>query len=56
MVSLKNPIIKFLGDIMNRREYIELHSIEWDIMHSPCGKCKFVDNCQYYYGKCPNED
>lgn len=41
--------------MMKRSEYIELHSIEWDIEHSPCGECKFVKNCQYYYGKCPNE-
>ena len=56
MVSLKIHLF-LLGDtMMNRQEYIELHSIEWDIMHSPCGECEFVNNCQYYYGKCPNED
>lgn len=31
---------------------------EWDFYHSPCGECEFGlnDNCQHYYGKCPNEE
>lgn len=40
---------------MNRREYIASHSIDWDIENSPCGDCKYVDDCQYYKGGCPEE-
>lgn len=36
-------------------KYIESHSLEWDIINSPCGECEYMDNCQYYYGKCPLE-
>ena len=39
-----------------RERYVELHSIEWDIEHSACGDCEYrkKDNCQHYYGRCPN--
>lgn len=32
----------------------EQHSLFFDIENSDCGKCKFLADCQYYYGKCPN--
>jgi len=42
---------------MNYRDrYIELHTLEFDIQHSACGECEFINDCQYYYGKCPNGD
>lgn len=37
-----------------RDEYIANHSLDFDIEHSACGSCKYVENCQYYYGRCPN--
>ena len=38
---------------MNREEYIEAHTLEFDIMYSQCGECQYGqnDNCQHYYGK-----
>ena len=40
-----------MGKMKDR--YIELHTLEWDIQNSPCGECPYVNDCQYYYGKCP---
>lgn len=60
-MSLKNLKYLFLkiysGDTMNIRDEIRAQC-EWDFYHSPCGNCEFGlnDNCQHYYGKCPNED
>ena len=38
-----------------RERYVESHTLEWDIQHSACGKCEYVEDCQYYYGRCPNQ-
>lgn len=38
-----------------RQEYIELHSLDFDIQNSQCGECQFVNDCQHYYGKCPQQ-
>ena len=35
------------------QEYIELHTLLFDIENSDCNNCEFVADCQYYYGKCP---
>ncbi|MBP3225973.1 MAG: hypothetical protein J6M08_03500 [Methanobrevibacter sp.] len=35
------------------REYAEMHSLEADIKYSDCSECKYVCDCQYYYGRCP---
>lgn len=35
--------------------YIEMHTLEWDIINSACGNCEFVSNCRYYYGECPHD-
>ena len=40
---------------MLREHYIEFHTLEWDVQHSACGECEFVDDCQYYYNNCPNQ-
>ena len=40
-----------------RDRYIELHTIEWDILHSACRDCehrKKGEGCQYYFNKCPH--
>ena len=42
---------------MSRSEYIELHSIEWDIEHSLCGECEYRDDCRHYTSEgCPNQE
>ena len=40
-----------------RERYVELHSIEFDIINSDCRDCEYrkKDDCQYYYGKCRQE-
>ena len=40
----------------DRGEYIEMHGLEWDIMHSPCGDCPHVNDCQKQYYGCKNEE
>ncbi|WP_296884887.1 hypothetical protein [uncultured Methanobrevibacter sp.] len=37
-----------------RDEYIANHSLDFDIEHSACGSCQYVNDCRYYYGACPN--
>ena len=42
---------------MNKREYVELHTIEWDILHSACRDCYLNDlECNRYRGKCRKEN
>ena len=44
----------YIGENMNIRDEIRAQC-EWDFYHSPCADCKHNNNCQYYYGKCPND-
>ena len=37
-----------------RDEYIELHSIKFDVENSACGECPLAE-CGYYYDECPNQ-
>ena len=37
-----------------RQEYIENHSLEFDIQNSECRSCT-LHECGYYYGECPND-
>lgn len=37
---------------MNRRDYIELHTLEFDHDNSSCGEC-ILDDCGYYTDECP---
>lgn len=40
-----------------RDRYIESHTLEWDIQHSACGKCEYVNDCRHYTSEgCPNGD
>ena len=48
-------MVVFMGSYRDR--YIELHTIEWDILHSACRDCehrKKGEGCQYYFNKCPH--
>lgn len=38
---------------MNKREYVEYHTLEYDILHSNCREC-YLNNleCGYYQNKC----
>ena len=51
-------IITWSSDNMGRLKdaYIEMHTLEWDIINSACGDCEFLNNCQYYYGGCPHDN
>ena len=43
--------------MMNRQDYVELHSLERDIIYSACGDCyKEGLDCLRYYDKCRKED
>ena len=44
--------------MIKTEDYAELHTLEWDIINSPCGDCVYrqQDNCQYYNGNCPQEN
>lgn len=37
---------------MNRKEYIDLHTLEFDHENSACGDCKCKE-CGYYTNECP---
>lgn len=38
------------------REYDELHSLSYDISHSACGECPYVNDCRHYtHEGCPNQ-
>ena len=37
---------------MNRKEYIDLHTLEFDNNNSDCGECA-LDECGYYADHCP---
>ncbi|WP_303736951.1 hypothetical protein [Methanobrevibacter millerae] len=40
-----------------RDRYVEYHSLEWDIFHSPCGECEHLGNCKHYTSEgCPNQE
>ena len=44
---------------MTRQRYIELHTLEFDLKYSACGKCEYGQNgnCQHYTEKgCVNCD
>lgn len=36
-------------------EYIEDHTLQYDIEHSDCGLCT-LNECGYYYGECPQDN
>ena len=44
--------------ILDRCEYAEMHTLEWDIINSAWGYCVYrqQDNCQHYTGNCPQEE
>ena len=38
-------------------DYAELHTLEWDVQHSACGECEFVNDCRHYTKEgCPKGD
>ena len=39
--------------MLNRDEYADLHTIEWDLLHSGCRDC-YLNNldCNRPYGEC----
>lgn len=40
---------------MNKREYVEYHTLEYDILHSNCRECYLNDlECLHYIGDCRN--
>ena len=42
--------------MMSKRRYVELHTLEWDLVNSVCREC-FVNGweCMYYRGECRQE-
>ena len=58
VIQKKNIDTKEQGVLLmfRRDEYIEAHSLEFDLENSDCKDCysKHLE-CLYYYGKCRNE-
>ena len=40
--------------MISRREYVELHNIEWDYNHSLCSECEYGQNNTCKHENCPN--